>query len=76
MGTDLTETTKLIPRITAREQRQLIFDWKPQGESAPAVASVANQNNTAHHAHRPIVAHKCHPFSHPSNQFNLYFQNC
>jgi len=76
MGTDLTEMTKLIPRITAREQRQLIFDWKRQGESAPAVASVANQKNTARQVHNPVAEHRSHPFSHPSNPFNPYFQKC
>jgi len=28
------------------------------------------------HAHSPIPAPRCDPFSHPSNPFNPYFRNC
>jgi hypothetical protein len=43
-----------------------------RGES-PAAASVANQKNTAPHAHSAIAQHGSDPFD-PSNPFNPYLE--
>jgi hypothetical protein len=40
--------------------------------AVPSVTSVANQRNTAFHAHSPTAAHRCDPFSHPFDPFNPY----
>ena len=42
-----------ISLVISREQRHPIFDWKRQGQSVPAGASVANQRNNALQAQRP-----------------------
>jgi len=43
--------------------------------SIPAAAPVANQKNTAPHAHSAIAEHGSDPFN-PFDPFDPYFQKC
>ena len=43
--------------------------------SIPAAASVANQKNSAPHAHSAIAEHGSDPFN-PFDPFDPYFQKC
>jgi hypothetical protein len=53
---------------------QWFFCWQLQAHSSESLqfASVANQGNAASHAHSATAAHRCDPFSHPSDPFNPY----